>query len=206
MFKRLQRTDHAAVFLNVFQLIVDAGACLAGFALSFWTYNNATILEGIKVRETAHGASDYYPLALGFAAIVVVTFAFKHLYQSRETGLMNMDEASSVLHGLFVASGIVLSVTYFLIDQKKTEISRLIVGLGVAYGCVLVLGGRALAYKVRRYLQMRGHFFRRVLICGVNEAGLSIARKCLHSPKFHVIPVAFLDVTIRSSRTIKSPA
>jgi len=32
-----------------------------------------------------------------------------------------------------------------------------------------------------------------VIICGVNDAGLSIARKCLHSPKFHVIPVAFLD-------------
>ena len=40
---------------------------------------------------------------------------------------------------------------------------------------------------------MRGHFFRRVIVCGVNDAGLAIARKCLHSPKFHVIPVAFLE-------------
>ncbi len=193
MLKRQGRIDHAAVFLNVLQLFVDAGACLAGFAAAYWTYNNTSLLNTLKVLSKARSIEDYYWVALAYTAVVVLTFAIKHLYQSRETGLMNMDEATSVLHGLFLSSVIILAGSYFFIDQKKSAISRLIVGMGVAYGCVLVLAGRAMSYKVRRFLQMRGHFFRRVIICGSGDAGRAVARKCLHSPKFHVLPVAFLE-------------
>src|SRR6185295_18529319 len=98
---------------------------------------------------------DYYLITLAFTATVLLTFAIKHLYQSRETGLMNMDEATSVLHGLFLSSVVILAGSYFLIDQKKSAISRMIVGMGAAYGCVLVMAGRVLSYKVRRFLQMR---------------------------------------------------
>ncbi|HLX61556.1 MAG TPA: sugar transferase [Planctomycetota bacterium] len=193
MLKRLHRIDHAALFLNVFQLLIDAVACLAGFAIAYWAYNHASLLDPVKTRNFAPSIEVYYTPALAFTALVLLTFAVKHLYQSRETGLMNMDEASSVLHGLFVACSIMAAGSYFLINQKTTEIARLIVGMGAFFGSVFVLGGRALGYKVRRYLQMRGHFFRRVIICGVGDAGRTIARKCLHSPKFHVLPVAFLD-------------
>jgi exopolysaccharide biosynthesis polyprenyl glycosylphosphotransferase len=65
--------------------------------------------------------------------------------------------------------------------------------MGIALGCVLALIGRALGFKLRRYLQARGHFFRRVIVCGAGEAGRVVARKLLHSPKFHILPVAFLD-------------
>ena len=193
MLKRLHRIDYAALFLNGLQLIVDAGACLAGFAAAYWTYNHTSFLHQLKARPRANSIEDYYYVAAAFAALVILTFAVKHLYQTRETGLMNMDEATSVLHGLFLSSAAVAGASYFLVDQRKTEISRMIVGLGVAYGSFFVLVGRALSYKVRRFLQMRGHFFRRVIICGVGESGRGIARKCLHSPKFHVLPVAFLD-------------
>ena len=189
----MHRIDYAALFLNVFQLFIDAAACVSGFVVAFWTYNNATFLRSIKAREFAPNIEDYLNITLAFTAAVLLTFAVKHLYQTRETGLMNMDEATSVLHGLFVASIGTVAASYFVIDQKKTEIARLIVGLGILFGCVFVLAGRAMAYKVRRYLQMRGHFFRRVIICGVGPAGLAIARKCMQSPKFHILPVAFLD-------------
>ena len=193
MLRRLHRFDYAALFLNVFQLFIDAGACLSGFAVAFWTYNHATLLQPIKASPVAPAIEAYFNVAFAFTAVVLLTFAIKHLYQSRETGLMNMDEATSVLHGLFLASVGITAASYFVIDQKTTQIARLIVGMGVFFGCIFVLAGRAMAYKIRRYLQVRGHFFRRVIICGVGEAGRAIARKCLHSPKFHILPVAFLD-------------
>ena len=193
MLKKLHRIDHAALFLNVVQLFVDAAACLTGFAAAFWTYNHAAFLRDIKTQVLAPNIEEYYPVALAFTALVLLTFALKHLYQSRETGLMNMDEASSVLHGLFWASALMLIGSYFLIDQRTSSKSRLILGIGVAYGSIIVLVGRGLSYKVRRYLQVRGHFFRKVIICGAGESGRMIARKCLHSPKFHIRPVAFLD-------------
>ncbi|MEI6232561.1 MAG: sugar transferase [Planctomycetota bacterium] len=193
MLKRMHRTDYAAFFLNVFQVFVDANACLTGFVVGFWTYNHAAFLRPIKARAFAPNIEDYLAIALAFTAIVLLTFAVKHLYQTRETGLMNMDEATSVLHGLFVASAIIASMNYIIIDQKTSEISRLIVGLGAFFGSFFVLVGRAMGYKIRRYLQIRGHFFTRVIICGVGPAGLAMARKCLQSPKFHILPVAFLD-------------
>lgn len=197
MLKRLHRIDYAAVFLNVLQLFIDAGACVAGFAAAYWTYNqNFWLLKALQQRPQAPSFDVYYPILIAFVVLVVLTFAFKHLYQSRETGLMNMDEASSVLHGLFIASTLLLVGSYIFIDPKTkygAEISRLIIGIGAFYGSVLVMIGRGLSYKVRRYLQMRGHFFRRVIICGAGESGRAVARKCLQSPKFHILPVAFLD-------------
>ncbi|HYF51842.1 MAG TPA: sugar transferase [Planctomycetota bacterium] len=191
-----RRIDYAAVLLNLLQLLVDLTASLSGFYAAFWLYTNTDLLTDIK-REmnrfhTPIG-DDYYLIATSFAILVLVSFAVKHLYQSRETGLMNMDEATSVLQGLFAAAAAVIIGNYIFIDPHTTRISRLIVGMGVAISCLLVLAGRAFGFKIRRYLQRRGHFFRRVIICGAGEAGRSIARKLLHSPKFHILPVAFLD-------------
>jgi exopolysaccharide biosynthesis polyprenyl glycosylphosphotransferase len=191
-----RRIDYAAVLLNVLQLGTDAAASMLGFSAAFWLYTHTELLQEIKRGANRYHVptfDDYYLIATAFAVIVLVSFSVKHLYQSRETGLMNMDEATSVLQGLFLASAAVIIGTYFLPDPHTTRISRLIVGLGVGLGCVFILTGRALGFKVRRYLQKRGHFFRRVIICGAGEAGRSIARKLLHSPKFHILPVAFVD-------------
>ena len=191
-----RRFDFAALLLNVLQLGMDLVASLCGFVMAFWIYKNTDLLIEIK-REVnkLHTPSgyDYYLVAAAFAVVVILTFTVKHLYQSRETGLMNMDEATSVLQSLFLASTIVICGTYFVIDPQTTHISRLIVGLGVMAGCGLVLLGRALGFKLRRYLQSRGHFFRRIIICGAGDSGRTIARKLLHMPKCHLLPVAFLD-------------
>jgi exopolysaccharide biosynthesis polyprenyl glycosylphosphotransferase len=193
-----RRTDDAAGLLNLAQVFIDAGACALGFVIAVY-YRNADTLLILK-RMFAHTGHDvlplattYYTIAGVYIAMVVVTFAIKNLYHTRETGLMNMDEATGVLHGLFVASMLVVAGNYILINPQTTQVSRLIVGLGVAVGNLFVLAGRALGFKIRRYLQTRGHFFRRVVICGAGEAGRIIARKLLHSPKFHILPVAFLD-------------
>jgi len=155
-------------------------------------YKNTSLLDALKRNPHLPNGADYFAIAVAFTVIVVLSFTVKHLYQTRETGLMNMDEATSVLQGLFLAAAMVVSASYFLIEPK-TDVSRLIVGLGVLLGCTGVLVARALGFKLRRYLQARGHFFRRVIICGSGEAGRTIARKLLHSPKFHILPVAFLD-------------
>lgn len=191
-----RRTHQAASLLNLLQLPIDICACVAGFYLAFMVYRDTSLLEelkGIAQRGYIPQFSDYYIILAAFTAVVVVSFTVKHLYQSRETGLMNMDEAVAVLQGLLFASLVVVGGNYVFVDPHKTGISRLIVGLGLFLGCVLVLMGRALGFKVRRYLQSHGHFFRRVVICGTGEAARTIARKLLHSPKFHILPVAFLD-------------
>jgi FlaA1/EpsC-like NDP-sugar epimerase len=189
-----RRFDYAALLLNLLQLVVDLGACLAGFAMGFWLYKYTDILRDIKMNPHTPIGHDYYLIASAFAVVVLISFTVKHLYQSRETGLMNMDEATGVLQGLFFAAALTISGSYFLL-KPTGEISRLIVGLGIFLSCICVLLGRALCFKARRYLQSRGHFFRRVIICGAGEAGRTIARKMLHSPKFHILPVAFLDDT-----------
>ncbi|MCY3018095.1 MAG: sugar transferase [Planctomycetota bacterium] len=189
-----RRASHAALLLNILQLATDLCACLGGFVLALWLYEHAELLQGLSHHPHVPKPASYYVAMWAFTVVVLVTFTVRHLYQSRETGLMNMDEATQVLQGLFLASALVLCGSFFLIkDPSKSEISRLILGLGVFLGCVLVLVGRAAGFKLRRYLQSRGHFFRRVVICGAGEAGRTIARKLLHSPKFHILPVAFLD-------------
>ncbi|MFH0940001.1 MAG: sugar transferase [Planctomycetota bacterium] len=191
-----RRIDYAAFFLNLLQVFVDLSACLIGFAVSFYIYRDTEWLQQIKsltnVQHTPTG-EDYYLIAAAFTVLLLITFAVKHLYQSRDTGLMNMDEASSVLQGLFFTAAVVICGVYVLVDQKNTRVSRLIVGMSVFASCCGVLAGRAAIFKARRYLQTRGHFFRRVVICGADDAGRIIARKLLHSPKFHLLPVAFLD-------------
>jgi len=199
-----RRVDYAAILLNVLQLFVDLSASLSGFFAGFWLYTNTDLLSEIKRESNRYhvpSADDYYLIATAFAILVLVSFSVKHLYQSRETGLMNMDEATSVLQGLFLAAAVVIIGNYIFIDPHTTRISRLIVGLGVASSAIAVLAGRAIGFKVRRYLQRRGHFFRRVVICGAGEAGRAIARKLLHSPKFHILPVAFLDDDARKQNT-----
>ena len=188
-----KRTAHAAFLLNLLQVIIDLSSSLCGFALAFWLYKYTSVVQELKRHPHLPSEANYYYIALAFTMIVVLSFTVNHLYQTRETGLMNMDEATSVLQGLFFSSAITICGSYFLIDQTKTDISRLILGLGVTLGCILVLAGRALGFKLRRYLQARGHFFRRVVICGAGNAGRTICRKLLHSPKFHILPVAFLD-------------
>jgi exopolysaccharide biosynthesis polyprenyl glycosylphosphotransferase len=187
-----RRFDYAALLLNMMQLVVDLGACLLGFFIGFWLYKYTDVLRDIKLNPHTPIGHDYYIIASAFAVVVLISFTVKHLYQSRDTGLMNMDEATAVLQGLFFAAAVVIAGSYFLI-KPTGEISRLIVGTGIFSSCVCLLIGRALCFKVRRYLQARGHFFRRVIICGAGEAGRTIARKMLHSPKFHILPVAFLD-------------
>ena len=188
-----RRTDYPAILLNLIQVLIDLGACLAGFAASLWIYKNTDLLQDIKLHPHVPIGQHYYWIAAAFAVIVLLSFTVKHLYQSRETGLMNMDEATSVLQGLFFSSAVIISGNYFFINPHTTDISRLIIGMGVSSSCILILGGRAFGFKLRRYLQARGHFFRNIIICGAGEAGRTIARKLLHSPKFHILPVAFLD-------------
>lgn len=181
------------LLLNTLQIVLDAVACLCGFVLAFSLYRDTELLSSLVRRPHVPRSEDYYLVASAFTVVVLLSFAVKHLYQSRETGLMNMDEAVAVMQGLFLAFAVVVIGTYFIPDPGTTRISRLIVGLGAVLGSLLVLAGRALGFKLRRYLQARGHFFRRVIICGAGEAGRTIARKLLHSPKFHLLPVAFLD-------------
>jgi len=188
-----RRNDHAGLLLNVLQLGIDTFACLAGFALAFYIYKHTHVLDELIRQHHVPQIEDYYLAAAGYTITVIISFTVKHLYQTRETGLMNMDEATGVLQGLFLAMAVVVCGGYFLPNPATTRISRLIVGLSVILATVLVLAGRALGFKLRRYLQSRGHFFRRVIICGAGEAGRTIARKLLHSPKFHILPVAFLD-------------
>ncbi|HEY3320501.1 MAG TPA: sugar transferase [Planctomycetota bacterium] len=196
-----RRTDNAALFLNALQLAMDACACLLGFVAAYWLYKNTSILESFMRQKHVPWADDYYLPAASFAVFVLVSFSVKHLYQSRETGLMNMDEATAVMQGLFLSSAVVICGSYFMADPVRTRISRLILGLGVVLGCMGVLAVRALGFKLRRYMQTRGHFFRRVVICGAGEAGRTIARKLLHSPKFHILPVAFLDDELAKQNT-----
>jgi exopolysaccharide biosynthesis polyprenyl glycosylphosphotransferase len=188
-----RRNDHAGLLLNVLQLGIDTFACLCGFVLAFGIYKHTNLLEGFIRQHHVPLLEDYYLAASGYTIMVIISFTVKHLYQTRETGLMNMDEATAVLQGLFLAAAVVIFGGYFLPNPATTRISRLIVGLSVVNASMLVLAGRALGFKLRRYLQSRGHFFRRVIICGAGEAGRTIARKLLHSPKFHILPVAFLD-------------
>lgn len=191
-----RKTDHAALVLNLVQAVLDATGCIVGFFIAFMLYKDTTLLEELKgVAQRGHTPhfSDYGLVVAAFTSLVLITFTVKHLYSSRETGLMNMDEATHVLQGLAFASVVVVCGNYVFVDQKATGISRLIVGLGLISGSVLVLVARAIGFKIRRYLQSRGHFFRRVIVCGAGECGRSIARKLLHSPKFHILPVAFLD-------------
>jgi exopolysaccharide biosynthesis polyprenyl glycosylphosphotransferase len=191
-----RRIDFAAVTLNVFQLFLDLAACASGFAVSFYLYKYTDWLDSLKGSVNAQHTplgEDYYFIAAAFMAILLIIFTVKHLYQSRETGLMNMDEATNVLQGLLFTSAATICGTYVFVHLPTTRISRLILGLGVFLSCAGVLLGRAAAFKLRRYLQARGHFFKRVLICGAGESGRTIARRLLHSPKFQVLPVAFLD-------------
>jgi exopolysaccharide biosynthesis polyprenyl glycosylphosphotransferase len=188
----LRRFDYAALLLNIMQLVVDVSGCVLGFMIGFWMYKYTDLLRDIKISPHTPLGQDYYLIAASFAVVVLISFTVKHLYQSRETGLMNMDEATAVLQGLFLAAAVVVAGSYFLL-KPTGEVSRLIVGTGIFCSSVAVLLGRALCFKARRYLQTRGHFFRRVIICGAGEAGRTIARKMLHSPKFHILPVAFLD-------------
>ncbi|MGD0094846.1 MAG: hypothetical protein ABSE73_33460, partial [Planctomycetota bacterium] len=188
-----RRINHVALLLNLLQVVIDACACLGGFAFAFWLYKDTRLLESLKAQEHVPHSEHYYFVAAAFTAIVLLSFAVKHLYQSRETGLMNMDEAVAVMQGLFFSFAVVITGTFFLPKTSTAPMSRLILGLGAFLGSVLLMAGRVLGYKLRRYLQARGHFFRRVIICGAGEAGRTIARKLLHSPKFHIRPVAFLD-------------
>ena len=188
-----RRSDHAAGILNLLQLLLDAGGAIAGFGVALWLYRDTTVLEDLKRHQFTPEGQTYYAITGAFAAIILLTFTVKGLYQTRETGLMNMDEATSVLQALFFSAATVMIGNYVFVDQHTTKVSKLIVGVGLAIGCMLVLFGRALGFRIRRYLQSRGHFFRRIVVCGAGDAGRSIARKLLHSPKFHILPVAFLD-------------
>jgi len=186
--------SYLATVLSILQIAVDACACLSGFVFAFWIYKDTALLQSVKRRIYVPLSEDYYLVAAAFAAIVLLCFTVNHLYQSRETGLMNMDEATRVLQGLVLSSVIVIGGSYLVVwDPSASRISRLILAFGVAFGCLLVFAGRAFVYGLRRYLQAHGHFFRRVIICGAGESGRQIARKLLHSPKFHIVPVAFLD-------------
>jgi exopolysaccharide biosynthesis polyprenyl glycosylphosphotransferase len=188
-----RRTDYAARALNLLQLLIDAGGAIAGFEVALWLYRDTTVLEDVKRQHFTPEGQTYYAIIAVYAALVLLTFTVKHLYHTRETGLMNMDEATAVLQSLAFSALAIVVGSYVLIDPHTTKVSRLIVGLGLSISTTLVLFGRAVHYKLRRYLQSRGHFFRRIVICGAGEAGRSIARKLLHSPKFHLLPVAFLD-------------
>src|SRR2546427_65659 len=141
-----RRQNHAGLLLNVLQLGIDTLACFCGFVLGFNLYKHTSVLEGFIRQHHVPVFEDYYFAAGGFAIMVILSFTVKHLYQSRETGLMNMDEATSVLQGLFLATAVIVFASYFLPNPNTTRISRLILGLSVIIGCVLVLAGRALGF------------------------------------------------------------
>src|SRR5471032_388685 len=109
-----RRHDHAAWVLNLLQLIIDSCGAIGGFALALWLYRGAPVLQEISKSHnhqfTPEGET-YYAITGVFAALVLLSFAVKGLYQTRETGLMNMDEATGVLQALFFASAAVVAGT-----------------------------------------------------------------------------------------------
>src|SRR5258708_31775718 len=89
-----KRTDQAAVLLNVLQLLIDLAASLSGFLIAFFLYSDTNAMDTFKHNPHTPEPAVYVPLSAAFAIIVLISFTVKHLYQSRETGLMNMDEAT----------------------------------------------------------------------------------------------------------------
>jgi exopolysaccharide biosynthesis polyprenyl glycosylphosphotransferase len=174
----------------MFQLLTDMAAALSGFFLATVVYGGTRLVDEYKNYPHHPEPANYIQIAFGFTALMVLFFAVKHLYQTRETGLMNMDEAAGVLQGLF---GAALATAAYVGLAREEFVSRLVVLLALVFSFILVLAGRAFGYKLRRYLQKRGHFCRRVILCGAGEAGRLVARRLLQSPKFHILPVAFLD-------------
>lgn len=172
---------------NVIIILAFFAAYYGRDSLIFWS----DILDiDIHFEAYALGAiKDYFIILLVSLIGYSITLNMLGAYSSRRLSSVWRVFRTSILSGLIVSVGLA-AVLYFL----KVYISRSFLGLFILLStCGLTLQ-RYVVFKVLRFWRRRGRNYRNIIICGVGEQAIRLAREITGRPEIGIHIRAFGDL------------
>jgi exopolysaccharide biosynthesis polyprenyl glycosylphosphotransferase len=188
------RNERASFILLLYVLclpLADAAMIYAAFrvARTIWR------LRLIPTRPTlteVPPASDFNPLVLLVAAMMIGTFLFYNLYIPRR-GISRIDLLFAITPAVVLAFGLALAVSTFF--NLSLDLPRSTLIIWAVLSAVFVWFGRLVLDTILRALRKRGFDETRVLIVGTGQTGEIVLEKIRHAPELGYRVIGFVDNT-----------
>lgn len=186
---RAQRTNTILLLYVLALPLADA----AMVYLSFRVARTIWRLRLIPTRFVEGGvpdASEFYPLVLLVAAMVVGLFLFHNLYIPRR-GLSRIDLLFSITPAVVLAFAGALALSTFF--NQSLDLPRSVLLIWAVLAVAAIWLGRVLLEALLRALRKRGFDEAPVVIVGTGPTGETVLEKIRHAPELGYRVVGFVD-------------
>jgi exopolysaccharide biosynthesis polyprenyl glycosylphosphotransferase len=146
-------------------------------------------LEWFRDISYYHTLSAYFPFALLFTALMLLTFRMDQVYR-KWPGRQWLDQVYRIINATAKSTVVMLAVTFVL---QPLEYSRLLL-VEAGISAVFLLGmSRAIQSAIVGRLHTRGIGVRRAIIVGAGEVGRTVMRTVVARPGLGYHIVGFVD-------------
>jgi exopolysaccharide biosynthesis polyprenyl glycosylphosphotransferase len=146
-------------------------------------------LEWFRDISYYHTLSAYFPFALLFTALMLLTFRMDQVYR-KWPGRQWLDQVYRIINATAKSTVVMLAVTFVL---QPLEYSRLLL-VEAGISAVFLLGmSRAIQSAIVGRLHARGIGVRRAIIVGAGEVGRTVMRTVVARPGLGYHIVGFVD-------------
>lgn len=176
------------VLAKVGVILLDAILISLAFRIAYWMRYEQ---EWGGAVEPAHHVPylQYFPIAIGLTALMLLTFGIEGLYNGRR-GASFFEEIYAIFNGATTA--IVLTIVFFFFYRPQFY-SRLIFVYVAGVSVTLLGASRLVERLIRQYLRRRGIGVVRLLIVGGGEMGRTLMRHIVAHPELGFEIVGFVD-------------
>jgi len=168
---------------------------IASFFLAYYTRSSLIFWNDVFGWELNFRGDSLAPLkdyfivlGVGLAAYMF-SLAILGAYSS-----MRLSSPWQLLRISLLSSGFVFITLAAVLFLLKLDFSRSFVGLFCGYVAILLSAQRFVVLRLLRYWRQRGHNFRNVMICGVGEQAVRIAREIAKRRELGIRVRAFADL------------
>lgn len=188
---RFERANQLASFFTAAEKLLDLIAVLGGVYLA-----DALYLLLQPQRAATYSSSTAYLWAAGFA-LVFVLLLDRHGGYRPAVSLLGIRETERILRITVQDLLLALLAAYFF----AVPIPRLVFCLATVTVPLLLTVEKWEMHSILRRLRNRGYGSRRAVIFGTGPEGRRVYSALVRSPKFGVVPVAFVEDTPLSGVT-----
>ncbi|MGD8968186.1 MAG: sugar transferase [Anaerolineae bacterium] len=167
-------------------IVSDIALFNSSIALAYWMRYE---LEWFRDISYYHTLSAYFPFALLFTALMLLTFRMDQVYR-KWPGRQWLDQVYRIINATAKSTVVMLAVTFVL---QPLEYSRLLL-VEAGISAVFLLGmSRAIQSAIVGRLHTRGIGVRRAIIVGAGEVGRTVMRTVVARPGLGYHIVGFVD-------------